>query len=108
MRERWHPQVRDRIRAQAESRSILPYTRARFTFASAAGSSDDPRLRLITQHLSAAAAREPSAAHDAGAGKQQVLIARAPGHAYFRAGGRRAQNLQAMFTDVEFADFSIG
>ncbi|MFE7245232.1 telomere-protecting terminal protein Tpg [Streptomyces sp. NPDC057580] len=85
VRTQWQPRVRARIRAQAESRGIHLHTRARFGFTSPAGSSDDPRLRLITRHLSAAVARELFAAHDAGAGEpQQILIlARALGHAYF-------------------------
>ncbi|MFG2638903.1 hypothetical protein ACGFX8_35125 [Streptomyces sp. NPDC048362] len=62
------------------------YTRTRFGFAAAAGSSDDPRARWITQHLPGEVARELFAARDAGAGEQQqtVILARALGHAYFR------------------------
>ncbi|CAM5654584.1 hypothetical protein SHIRM173S_07654 [Streptomyces hirsutus] len=64
------------------------HTRARFGFAAAAGSSDDPRVRWITQYLPGEVARELFAARDAGAGEQQqmVILARALGHAYFRDG----------------------
>ncbi|MCW2869308.1 hypothetical protein [Actinacidiphila oryziradicis] len=95
---------------QAEARGFSLHTRARLGFASAAGSSDDPRRRLITQRLSGAVARELFAARDAGAGeaRQMVVLARALGHAYFRDGGERAHGLQVAFSDVDFADFTIG
>ena len=71
---------------------------------------DAPRLRLITQYLSGAVARELFAAGDDGAGEQQqmVIVARALGHTYFRDWGRRAHGLEITFSDIEFADFSLG
>ncbi|MFH9590116.1 telomere-protecting terminal protein Tpg [Streptomyces luteogriseus] len=99
-----------RRRAQAEAEGFVFHTRARFGFAAAAGSSDDPRVRRITQALPGEVARELFAARDAGAGEQQqlVILARGLGHAYFRDGGRRAHGLHIAFSDLEFADFSIG
>lgn len=107
---RWQPRVRARLRRQAEAGGFYVHTRAVFGCASPAGASDDPRRRLITQHLSAAVARELFAAREAGAGEQQqtAIIARGLGHAYFRDGGRRAHGLQVAFTDIEFADFDMG
>lgn len=107
---RWQPRVRARRRAQAEADGFVFHTRARFGFAAPAGSSDDPRVRWITQDLPGEVARELFAARDAGAGEQQqtVILARALGHAYFREWGRRAHGLHVAFSDVEFADFSIG
>ncbi|POX45073.1 helix-turn-helix domain-containing protein [Streptomyces sp. Ru72] len=107
---RWQPRVRARRRAQAEAEGFVFHTRARFGFAAAAGSSDDPRVRWITQYLPGEVARELFAARDADAGEQQqmVILARALGHAYFRDGGRRAYGLHIAFSDLEFADFSIG
>ncbi|CAL9677218.1 hypothetical protein SUDANB105_08210 (plasmid) [Streptomyces sp. enrichment culture] len=109
VRARWQPLVRARRRARAEADGFVFHTRARFGFAAPAGSSDDPRVRLITQYLSGEVARELFAARDAGGGEQQqmVILARALGHAYFRDGGLRAHGLGIAFTDVEFADFSI-
>ncbi|WP_333744845.1 telomere-protecting terminal protein Tpg [Streptomyces ardesiacus] len=106
---RWQPRVRARRRAQAEADGFVFHTRARFGFAAPAGSSDDPRVRWITQDLPGEVARELFAARDAGAGEQQqtVILARALGHAYFREWGRRAHGLYVAFSD-EFADFSIG
>nr|WP_263301880.1 hypothetical protein [Streptomyces purpurogeneiscleroticus] len=110
VRARWQPRVRARQRARAEADGFVIHTRARFGFAAQAGSSDDPRVRRITQHLLGEVARELFAARDAGAGEQQqmVILARALGHAYFREWGRRAHGLRVAFSDIEFADFSIG
>jgi len=106
---RWQPRVRARRRARAEAEGFVFHTRARFGFAAPAGSSDDPRVRWITQYLPGEVARELFAARNAGAGEQQlVILARALGHAYFRDGGRRGHGLHIAFTDVEFAVFSIG
>ncbi|WP_442817921.1 telomere-protecting terminal protein Tpg [Streptomyces sp. NBC_01224] len=107
---RWQPRIRARRRAQAEAEGFVFHTRARFGFAAPAGSSDDPRVRWITQYLPGEVARELFAARDAGAGEQQqmVILARALGHAYFRDGGHRAHGLHIAFSDLEFADFSIG
>ncbi|MFI1702258.1 telomere-protecting terminal protein Tpg [Streptomyces bobili] len=107
---RWQPRIRARRRAQAEAEGFVFHSRARFGFAAPAGSSDDPRVRWITQDLPGEVARELFAARDAGAGEQQqtVILARALGHAYFRDEGRRAHGLHIAFGDIEFADFSIG
>lgn len=107
---RWQPRVRARRRAQAEAEGFVFHTRARFGFAASAGTSDDPRVRWIAQDLPGEVARELFAARDAGGGEQQqtAILARALGHAYFRDGGRRAHGLHIAFSDVEFADFSIG
>ncbi|MET4648237.1 MULTISPECIES: telomere-protecting terminal protein Tpg [Streptomyces] len=108
--ERWQPRVRARRRALAEAEGFVLHIRARFGFAAPAGSSDDPRVRWITQYLPGEVARELFVAQDAGAGEQQqmVILARALGHAYFRDSGQRAHGLHIAFADVEFADFSIG
>ncbi|MEV0982507.1 helix-turn-helix domain-containing protein [Streptomyces sp. NPDC049915] len=55
---RWQPRIRARRRALAEAEGFVFHTRARFGFAAAAGSSDDPRVRWITQGLPGEVARE--------------------------------------------------
>ncbi|MPY48361.1 terminal protein Tpg-like protein [Streptomyces acidicola] len=67
-------------------------------------------MRWITQYLPGEVARELFAARDADAVEQQQMVipARALGHSCFRDGGRRTHGLHIAFTDVEFADFSIG
>ncbi|MFE2026830.1 telomere-protecting terminal protein Tpg [Streptomyces hygroscopicus] len=85
---RWQPRVRARRRAQAEAEGFVFHTRARFGFAAPAGSSDNPRVRWITQVLPGEVARELFAARDAGAGEQQqmVILARAWGTPTFASG----------------------
>ncbi|MEU0249723.1 terminal protein Tpg-like protein [Streptomyces sp. NPDC006235] len=68
-------------------------------------------MRRFTQYLPREAAQEPFTARDAGAGEQEqqlVILARALRHPCFRDGGRRAHCLHIAFSDLEFADFSIG
>jgi len=108
---RWQPRVRARRQTRAEAEGFVRHTRAQLGFTDAARSSDDPRVRRITQRLSGEVARELFAARDAGSGEQQqqqlVILTRALGHAHFREGGRRAHGLGMAFIDVQFADFSI-
>jgi hypothetical protein len=62
--------------------------RARFGFASAVGSTDDSRMRRITQHLPPETARVLLEARAAGAGDCGLarLLAGGLGEAYFRNG----------------------
>ncbi|MGV9843427.1 telomere-protecting terminal protein Tpg [Streptomyces fungicidicus] len=71
---RWQPRVRARRRARAEAEGFVFHTRARFGFAAPAGSSDDPRVRWITQYLPGEVARELFVARNVGAGEQQQLV----------------------------------
>ncbi|MFI6013370.1 telomere-protecting terminal protein Tpg [Streptomyces sp. NPDC051243] len=81
VRARWQPLARARRQARADADGLVFHTRARFGFTAPAGPSDDPRGRLITQHLSGEVARELFAARDAGGGEQQQMVTLAPlGH----------------------------
>jgi hypothetical protein len=52
VRRDWQPMVRRRARKQAATATgITVETRARFGFTAALGTTDDGRIRLITQHL---------------------------------------------------------
>jgi len=109
VRKSWQPRVRARTRKAAEKAGFTLHTRAQFGFASAAGSTDDPRLRLITQHLPGAVAEQLFAARDAGAteAQQADIIAQGLQYAYFQDGGRRAQDLLVEFGGIEFMEFGI-
>lgn len=109
VRARWQPRVRARRRATAEERGLVVHTRARFGFAAGAGTSDDPRLRLLTVAVPGEVARELFRAWEAGAseGQHEVILGRALGHVYFRAAGRRADALQVRFGEVDFIDFGL-
>ncbi|MFH8387672.1 telomere-protecting terminal protein Tpg [Kitasatospora sp. NPDC018058] len=105
----WQPRVRARQRRAAIQRGITVHTSAQFGYTSAAGSTDDPRLRQITQHLPGETAGRLLDAHAAGAGEQELeqLLAQALGEHYFRDGGRRAGGLDVELTGVQWADVEI-
>lgn len=88
---------------------MVVHTRARFGFRAGAGSSDDPRLRLVTAHLPGTVTREMFAALEAGADEKrhELILSRALGHAYFRDGGQRGHGLQVVLGDIDFIDFSL-
>lgn len=109
VRATWQPRVQARTRKQAETRGLVINTMAQFGYASAAGSTDDPRLRQITQHLPGDVARRLFAARDAGHSEQDQadIIAKGLQEAYFQDQGRRAAGLVVEFTGIEWADFEL-
>ncbi len=91
----------------ATATGIVIETRARFGFTAAPRTTDDARLRLITQHLpSAYAARLFDAVQAASATEQQLrdIAAERLQEIYFKDRGRRAGWLLAEFTAVEHID----
>ncbi|MER7400120.1 helix-turn-helix domain-containing protein [Streptomyces sp. NPDC000151] len=107
VRRHWQPRVRERARKQAATTGgIVIETRARFGFTAAPGSTDDSRLRLITQQLPPAYAARLFDAQDAGATEQQLRDIAAEGlqEIYFKDRGRRADGLQVEFTDIDYVE----
>ncbi|MCC5480860.1 telomere-protecting terminal protein Tpg [Streptomyces barringtoniae] len=110
VRSRWQPQVRARAKQRAVSTDGLVFaTRARFGFTAAPGTTDDARIRDITQALPPRWAERLFAARDAGATEDQLLqiAAEGLGEMYFRADNTRAQGLDVEFTDVDQIDISL-
>ncbi|MFI2200167.1 telomere-protecting terminal protein Tpg [Streptomyces sp. NPDC020192] len=110
VRQRWQPQVRARARDRAATvEGIVVAARARFGFTAAPGTTDDARLRHITQALPPRWAERLFAARDRGATEAQLqeIAAQGLGEMYFRDAGRRAQGLLVEFTDVEDIDISL-
>ncbi|MFD9724796.1 telomere-protecting terminal protein Tpg [Streptomyces sp. NPDC059072] len=106
VRSRWQPLVRKRsAQAAAKRTGLVIETRARFGFTAAPGTTDDGRMRRITQHLGPELAGRLLAAHQASATEQdlQALAAEALQEAYFKDGGRRAGDL-VEFTDIDYID----
>ncbi|MBB1254638.1 XRE family transcriptional regulator [Streptomyces sp. OF3] len=105
----WQPRVRARAIKKAAAAGITVETRARFGFTSAAGSTDDPRMRRITEQLPPATTAQLLAAHQAGAGEQQLaqILADGLGHAYFRDRGQRAHGLEVEISDVDYLDVGL-
>lgn len=107
VRARWQPQVRKRARTQAATATgITVETRAQFGYTAAPGSTDDPRLRRITEHLPPAYAARLFDAHEAGATEQQLqgIVAEGLQEMYFKDRGRRAQGLTVDLTDIDYIE----
>ncbi|WP_405983342.1 telomere-protecting terminal protein Tpg [Streptomyces sp. NBC_00872] len=110
VRKRWQPQIRAKAKKKAASTDgIVVSTRARFGFTAAPGTTDDARVRHITQALSPSWAERLFEARDRGATEQALLeiAAQGLGEMYFRDNGRRAHDLLVEFTDVETIEVDL-
>ncbi|WP_329166885.1 XRE family transcriptional regulator (plasmid) [Streptomyces sp. NBC_01717] len=110
VRTRWQPRVKEDAKKNAAvSTGIVVETRARFGFTAAPGSTDDARIRRITQHLPATYAARLFDAQAAGAPEQQLQAVLAEGlqQEYFKDRGRRADGLLVEFTDIDYIELSL-
>ncbi|MFI1386276.1 telomere-protecting terminal protein Tpg [Embleya sp. NPDC020886] len=111
VRRLWQPRVRRRAEQRAAATGgVIVETRARFGFSSSAGSTDDPRMRRITQPLPPTHAQELFAAHHAGAPERDLerIVAAGLHQSYFQESGTRADDLDAVeLTDVDYMEFDI-
>ncbi|GGW52529.1 telomere-protecting terminal protein Tpg [Streptomyces xantholiticus] len=110
VRQRWQPQIRAQAKKQAATTGgIVLDTRARFGYTAAPGSTDDARLRHLTQALPPHYAARLFDAQEQGATEQQLLDIAAEGlqEIYFKDGGRRAQGLLVEFTDIDYIDLEL-
>ncbi|MDT6988371.1 telomere-protecting terminal protein Tpg [Streptomyces lusitanus] len=110
VRKRWQPQVRARAKKRAASTGgLVVSTRARFGFTAAPGTTDDARIRDITQALPPEYADRLFTSREQGATEQQLQQIAAEGLAqmYFRANDTRARGLGVEFTDVEHVDIEL-
>lgn len=107
VRTTWQPKVRARaVKKAATETGITIETRARFGFTAAPGTTDDGRMRRITQHLPAAYAQQIFDAKAAGATEQQLkdILAGGLQEQYFKDQGRRAAGLLVEFTDIDYME----
>ncbi|AVZ77964.1 DNA-binding protein (plasmid) [Streptomyces lunaelactis] len=110
VRRRWQPRVRERAKKQAATTGgIVIETRARFGYTAAPGTTDDGRLRLITQALPPVYAARLFDAQAAGASEQQLRDIAAEGlqEIYFKDRGRRAHDLLVEFTDIDYIELDF-
>jgi transcriptional regulator with XRE-family HTH domain len=109
VRAKWQPRVKDRTRKNAEKNGFVLHVQAQFGYQSAAGSTDDPRLRTISQKLPGDVARRLYEARDAGASQaqQEQLLADALQEHYFKDGGRRASGLVAEINGLNWMDVEL-
>lgn len=107
VRKEWQPRVRARAAKRAATQTgITVETRARFGFTAAPGSTDDPRMRRITEHLPPDYAARLLEAHRAGAPERRLegIIAEGLQEMYFKDRGRRAQDLRVELTGVDYIE----
>ncbi|MFJ9412432.1 telomere-protecting terminal protein Tpg [Streptomyces sp. NPDC101393] len=110
VRKRWQPKVRQKAQQRAASTGgIVIETRARFGFTAAPGTTDDGRIRLITQHLPPAYAARLFDAQASGATEQRLQEIAAEGlqEIYFKDRGRRAGGLLVEFTDIDYVELDF-
>ncbi|MFI6063179.1 telomere-protecting terminal protein Tpg [Streptomyces sp. NPDC051286] len=110
VRARWQPRVKENAKKNAAiSAGIVVETRARFGFTAAPGSTDDGRIRRITQHLPATYAARLFDAQAAGAPERQLQAVLAEGlqQEYFKDRGRRADGLLVEFTGIDYVELSF-
>ncbi|WP_406415452.1 XRE family transcriptional regulator [Streptomyces sp. NBC_00873] len=110
VRYRWQPRVKEKAKKNAAtSTGIVVETRARFGFTAAPGTTDDGRIRLITQHLPPQYAARLFDAQTAGASEQQLraVIAEGLQEQYFKDRGRRADGLLVEFTDIDYVELEF-
>ncbi|MEW2577675.1 telomere-protecting terminal protein Tpg [Streptomyces syringium] len=110
VKKRWQPQVRAKARKKAATTDgLVVSTRARFGFTAAPGTTDDARVRDITQALPPAYADQLFTAREQGATERQLQQIAADGLAqmYFRANNARAHGLGVEFTDVEHIQIEL-
>ncbi|OKK14668.1 terminal protein TpgA2 [Streptomyces sp. CB00455] len=110
VRKSWQPLVRKRARAKAaRTTGLVIETRARFGFTAAPGTTDDGRMRRITQHLPPEYADRLFTAQEAGAAEPQLrqIAAEALQEIYFKDNGSRATSLLVEFTDIDYVDFAF-
>ncbi|SHM24882.1 telomere-protecting terminal protein Tpg [Actinacidiphila paucisporea] len=110
VRKDWQPRIHQRAKKHAASRGgIVIETRTRFGFTAAPGSTDDGRMRRITQHLPPTYATRLFAAQAAGATEQQLQNIAAEGlqEIYSKDRGRRAHDLEVEFTDIDYIELDF-
>ena len=110
VKRRWQPQIRAKAKKQAATTGgIVIDTRARFGYTAAPGTTDDARLRHLTQALPPQYAARLFEAREQGATEQQLLDIAAEGlqEIYFKDRGRRAAGLLVEFTDVDYIEVDL-
>ncbi|MFD5897261.1 MULTISPECIES: telomere-protecting terminal protein Tpg [unclassified Streptomyces] len=110
VRKDWQPRIRkEAMTKAATSTGIVVETRARFGFTAAVGSTDDPRMRRITELLPPQIAARLLAAHETGAneGELRGIVAEGLQERYFKDNGRRATGLEVEFTDLDYVEMGL-
>jgi hypothetical protein len=98
--ERWQPRVRARARQQMAQQGAIIDLRARFGYTASPGSTDDARIRHLTQPLPPDYMQRLLDARTETERRQ--ILAQGLGEMYFRDRGARAHDLDVHLTDIDF------
>ncbi|MFJ7912609.1 telomere-protecting terminal protein Tpg [Kitasatospora sp. NPDC096204] len=96
VRAKWQPRVKDRTRKAAEKNGFTLHISGAFGFTSSAGSTDDPRDRVLENlKMPGSVAQALYELRDAGAteAEQEELLANALREHYFKDNGHRARGV---------------
>ncbi|MFD5921776.1 telomere-protecting terminal protein Tpg [Kitasatospora sp. NPDC058201] len=109
VRAKWQPRVKDRTRKAAEKNGFMLHISGTFGYSSAAGSTDDPRARTITQKMPGDVAKKLYEARDAGAtqAQQERILAEGLREHYFKDNGHRARGLDVELNDIAWLDVEL-
>lgn len=110
VRRRWQPRVRRRATQRAATQTgITIETRATFGYTAPIGTTDESRLRRITQHLPPAYAARLFEQQQAGADEHALaeVVAEGLQEQYFKDGGRRAQQLDVRLTGIDYLEADL-
>lgn len=108
LQRHWQPGLQRRALTRGKNSGFTVVVRATFGFGPK-GTSDEARLRLITQHIPPYTARTILEAREHGASEEDLLEAleEALAHHYFRDGGRRAHGLNVKLRDIDYIDVGL-
>lgn len=110
VKKRWQPHIRAKAKERAASTDgLVVSTRARSGFTAAPGTTDDARIRDITQARPPRWADRLFTAREQGANERQLQRIAAEGLAEidFRNNNTRAHGLGVEFTDVEHIEIGL-
>ncbi|MFB6595332.1 MULTISPECIES: telomere-protecting terminal protein Tpg [Terrabacteria group] len=101
----WQPRVTAEAQRRSARDGLVVETRARFGFTAAPGTTDDGRMRRITETLPPDVSGRIWEAWRSGDEEQlQELVGQGLGYSYFQDRGRRAQGLDVTLTDVDYIE----
>jgi len=99
------PRVTARAQKEAQQRGMVIETRARFGFRSDAGSTDDPRMRRLTEEVPTHLIPDVFDALRANdEDKLAELLGQGLAEEYFRTPGTDAAELDVEFTDIDYIE----
>ncbi|TLQ38836.1 telomere-protecting terminal protein Tpg [Streptomyces marianii] len=102
------PRVTARAQKEAQRQGMTIETRARFGFTSDAGSTDDPRMRRLTEDVpSDLIPKVFEALRDNDEDRLAELLGQGLAEEYFRTPGTEAAELDVEFTDIDYIELDL-